>query len=84
MANIERGEWTIMLGEDGPDFAVEGHGIEAFPELDRIEVVDAATHRGAVGLLREVHDLLAPADVDDPSAVPLAVDKLAAYLDGGQ
>jgi hypothetical protein len=39
---------------------------------------------GAVDLLREVHDLLAPADVDDPSAVPLAVDKLAAYLDGGQ
>jgi hypothetical protein len=42
--------------------------------------------RGAVDLIRELHGILAPPEVDDPSAVPIAVDKIEAWLDahGGQ
>jgi hypothetical protein len=46
----------------------------------------AVDHRGAVDLIRELHGILAPPEVDDPSAVPIAVDKIEAWLDahGGQ
>lgn len=42
--------WTILVGVDGPDFAVEGHGVRAFPELEHVEVVsldelEADAHR---------------------------------------
>jgi hypothetical protein len=57
------------------------------------KVVSNVDHRravnqlaGAVDLIRELHGILAPPEVDDPSAVPIAVDKIEAWLDahGGQ
>lgn len=44
--------WTIVLNDDGPDFAVEGHGIRAFPELDRVEVIDVGSLKKIVASLR--------------------------------
>jgi hypothetical protein len=43
--------WTIIFTPDGPTFAVEGHDVQAFPEFDRIEVVDMDTLRAALVLL---------------------------------
>jgi hypothetical protein len=62
------------------------------PHTDPIEVgvemvtIPASDWRGAVDLIRELHGILAPPEVDDPSAVPIAVDKIEAWLDahGGQ
>lgn len=48
MSVMRRDEWTIMFEDDGPAFAVEGHDIAAYPELDRVEVVPASQLQGAV------------------------------------
>lgn len=54
-------KWTIMLGDDGPDFAVEGHGVKAFPELDRVEVVDAAERDALQAEIERLRDLIGEA-----------------------
>jgi hypothetical protein len=62
MAFIERGEWTIMFEDDGPAFAVEGHSVKAYPELDRVEVVPASQLQGAV---EEIAESMVPARLLD-------------------
>jgi hypothetical protein len=53
LGDIERG-WTIYCDDDGPRFTVEGHEPTpaAYAALDRVEVVPAADHQGAVEALR--------------------------------
>jgi hypothetical protein len=55
LGDIERG-WTIYCDDDGPRFTVEGHEPTpaAYAALDRVEVVPAADHQGAVEALDEI------------------------------